>query len=306
MKHFNLQGLSLNQIDIFLCAAESDSFNTAAQKLSYSQSMVSKTILNLEKSLGLILFLRGKSRNALTPAGKSLYADCKALFGQLEDAIEKAHVIQRGMLSSLSIGCVDTMIESPELEKIVEQFRRDYPHIALQYDEYSLEELMGLAKQSKLDIVVTAKHDVKTFEDAGYAWKLLFDTRLAVFVHKSNRLWERREISFSDLSQESFIILSPASNSNYFNLLISLCAQEGFVPNISTYVSNAHSFLMNLLSANGIVLADTFTNIRHRDIRMIPLPDYPAGVVIAWPKETPNPSVRKFLKAVESVLYSDP
>lgn len=135
MKYYNIKNLTFSQIEVFLCSAESNSFSSAALKLNFTQSMISKTIAGLEKDLGLILFLRGKNSNTLTPAGKELYKDWKTIFQQVEASIEKAHIYQTGVNATLTIGSVDTMIELNELITAVREYRKKYPNVALKYNE---------------------------------------------------------------------------------------------------------------------------------------------------------------------------
>ena len=81
-------------------------------------------------------------------------------------------------------------------------------------------------------------------------------------------------------------MLSPAANPNYMALLNRLCGERGFQPRISMQVPNAHSFEVNLVTGQGVVLADTHVNIRHPDIRQVVIPPeeapYYCGTLIAW------------------------
>ena len=71
--------MELEQLRIFLAAAEAGGFSPAARALYISHSTVSRTVAALERELGTPLFLRSSRRQALTPAGRALAAEAQAL-----------------------------------------------------------------------------------------------------------------------------------------------------------------------------------------------------------------------------------
>ena len=65
--------INMLQIHYFLKVAEKGSFTSAAKQLYTTQSTLSKTIISIEQTLGLTLFIRSHKRLILTDAGKHLY-----------------------------------------------------------------------------------------------------------------------------------------------------------------------------------------------------------------------------------------
>ena len=62
--------MTFEQIDYFICAAQSRTFFDAAEAMHISQSALSKQIMKLEKELDLVLWDRSKRSAVLTPAGE--------------------------------------------------------------------------------------------------------------------------------------------------------------------------------------------------------------------------------------------
>lgn len=304
MRYVNSANLGFNHLEIFLNAAESGSFTATAQKLNYTQSMISKTIASLENELGLILFQRKKNSVSLTPAGQSLFDDWKKIAVQIEESLEKAHTIQTGKLSALTIGAIDSSTMNEEVENAVVEFTRRHPNVTVNYDEFTLGEILNQAAKRRLDIIVTALHDAPSLVECGYEYKMLYETTLAVFVPRSNPLAEKDSLTMGDIKAESFIVLSPAQNPNFMDLLLGLCSEEGFIPKISTYVSSPHSYRINILKGEGIVLADTGTAIIHDGIKQIPLLGHKAGVIISWPKSPDNPNIERFISIASEIQHS--
>ena len=73
MKATDLKNIKINQIQIFITAAECGNFTSAAQSLFVTQPMITKTIQHLERELDIVLFVRNKGKLKLTPAGRELY-----------------------------------------------------------------------------------------------------------------------------------------------------------------------------------------------------------------------------------------
>jgi len=302
MKYIDPRNLTINQFEVFICLVEIGSFSAVAQRLNYTQSMISKIIAGLEKELGLILFIRGTKGNVLTPAGKTLYDDWIKIFDDIEKSIQKAHIVQAGMSSSLVIGNVAIMIKRHEIVDTIRQFRDMNPDVMIQYDEYWMNEIREKAQNHSLDIIITAEHDAPSLEEYGYKWKKILESYYAVFVNKSNPISEREEITFSDLSEEEFIVLSPAKHPDYIKLLTKFCEENGFTSKISTYISNERSQIENLLHNRGVVFADRYAEVVHEEIKMFVMKDLPSGVIMAWPDNTSNLNVDKFIAIVDEIF----
>lgn len=87
-----LSDLSLNQIQLFLRAAEFRSFTAAAACFHTSQSAVSKSIAGMESALGFPLFHRGRGQLTLTEPGQCLYERWQGLMGSLTAAVQEAEL----------------------------------------------------------------------------------------------------------------------------------------------------------------------------------------------------------------------
>ncbi len=186
----------------------------------------------------------------------------------------------------LTVGCADTMIEHDGLTDAFREFCATHPETAFQYNEYLMSDMLDMAGRRELDVIITTQFDAAALIDAGYNCKVLTLSSISIFMPLTNPLSERESIAISDLCTEQFIVLSPARNPNYISLLKDLCAQSGFEPRISTYVTSAHSFKVNLLMNQGIVLADNYTDIHHSGIKKFEIEGINYSEVIAWREDS--------------------
>ena len=294
MQCFDISNLGFNQIKIFITVAECGSFSDAAKLLNYSQSRISKTILGLENNFGLPLFSRNKSQNILTDVGKILYRDFKKLFKDAQDAVANAFDFYKNSIAAVRVGLLNCVTSRAKLAYEILKIC-NLQNIVLQYCKHGIKELFYLGQQKKLDVIITSAIDRETLKKCGYNTKILYHTKAAIFVPKSNPLYNRKKIDLSELAHEKFIMISPVNSPNYLKYFTDLCKSRGFTPNVAADVANTNSYLINMLSGRGIVFADAHTDIVHKDIKRFVLEDINSDMVVAWLENDTNQNLVKKL-----------
>lgn len=83
--------ISLGRLVAFVAVAEAGSFTAAAERLNTTKSAVSQAVAVLERELGVQLLQRSTRKLAITEAGESFLADCRALLAAAEGVMERAH-----------------------------------------------------------------------------------------------------------------------------------------------------------------------------------------------------------------------
>lgn len=114
MELINLYTIKINQVQIFLMAAECGSFTRTAEYLHLTQPMVSKTVGALEQELGIVLFIRSHGRLQLTPAGHELYGRWRTILRDFEESLAVAHGIQEGKSKRITLGVIDNPYGYPQ------------------------------------------------------------------------------------------------------------------------------------------------------------------------------------------------
>src|SRR3712207_4721026 len=90
-----LDALTLDQMRVFAAVADSGSFRAAAARLSRAQSAVSHAVATLEGQLGLAVFDRSGHRPRLTPEGRALLAEVRAILTKVDAEIGRASCRER-------------------------------------------------------------------------------------------------------------------------------------------------------------------------------------------------------------------
>jgi DNA-binding transcriptional LysR family regulator len=128
-----LEGVSLDQLRIFIAAADEGSFSAAGRRLARAQSVVSQTLANLEGQIGVKLFDRSARFPVLTNQGRALLADARAVAGNLDLFIAQAKNLAGGLEPELSVA-VDVMFPDATFTRVVAAFQNEFPTTLLRFD----------------------------------------------------------------------------------------------------------------------------------------------------------------------------
>ena len=96
--------VELRQLRYFVAVAEELHFGRAAERLHMSQSPLSRAIRELERDLGLVLFLRTTRHVELTPAGVALLGRARRALAEVDLAIDEARRVAESGAGTLNIG----------------------------------------------------------------------------------------------------------------------------------------------------------------------------------------------------------
>lgn len=180
--------LSLKQLEVFVAAAEYNSFTKAAETLYLSQSTVSSHIRGLETALGVSLFQReAKKKIQLTEAGKRTY-------GPAKDILDRCRNLQSSLAEApapmLTVGA-STVPAQYLLPKLLADFskqRTDCRFLLKRGDSVQIHEML---REGEVQAgFVGMRLDDKEFE----YWPVLED-RLVLVTENSSR--------FSGLPEDS-------------------------------------------------------------------------------------------------------
>jgi DNA-binding transcriptional LysR family regulator len=137
-----LDGVSFDQLRVFIAAAEAGSFSAAGRRLRRAQSVISQTIANLEAQLGVSLFARSGRYPVLTQAGRLLLADARAVSSGVDALKARARGMAAGIEPELSVA-IDVMFPMTALTRAAAAFGAQFPATALRL---YVEALGGVAK----------------------------------------------------------------------------------------------------------------------------------------------------------------
>ena len=147
---------NLSSYRIFYTVANTGNISKAAKELYISQPAISKSIQNLEESVGCKLFSRSSRGVVLTDEGKLLYEHVSEAFETLTMGEEKLkRSIELGV-GHLKIGVSSTLCKYLLLPYLKE-FIRQNPHISISISCQSTNDTLKLLEDNKIDIGLIGK-----------------------------------------------------------------------------------------------------------------------------------------------------
>ena len=132
--------VELRQLRYFVAVAEELHFGRAAERLHMSQSPLSRAIRELERELGLTLFVRTTRRVELTDAGCALLKRARRALVEVEAAVDDARRAARPDGGVISIGY--TPLSRRQASRIAEELTGRHPELQPQLVEDMTPELL--------------------------------------------------------------------------------------------------------------------------------------------------------------------
>lgn len=150
-----LRHATLRQLQIFLAAAEHQSFARAAEVLHLTQPAVSMQMSQLSEALGVALFERRGRNLALTHAGQTLVPYVERVAQTLREASEALDALQGLRQGQLRIALVTTTrYFAPRL---VAQFRQEHPQIGLEVSIANREGVIAQLESNHVDLAIMGR-----------------------------------------------------------------------------------------------------------------------------------------------------
>lgn len=219
-----LANFTLRQLAYFVGAAETGSTTEAAQAFFMNQSSMSASLTDLEKALGVQLFIRRRGRGLeLTPAGHQLLPEARRLVREAEEFGSLAGSLQQSLSGKLSVGCFTT-IAPALLPPVIKAFEDEYPHVHIEVFEGNQDELYEALNSGRIELSMM------------YDYLLPADLEKTVFtrpvphalLYAGHPLASRSSLDLRELESEPFIMID---NDPARPLTLELFEQCGIVPN---------------------------------------------------------------------------
>ena len=189
------------RLKVFRAVAERLSFTRAADELFVTQPAVTKHINELEKQLGVPLFVRRRNAVALTPQGELLLGYVRrllALYAELNDAFAGDGETFGG---ELAVGA-STTISQYVLPAILSRFKKRYPEVRLTLCNGNTELIERMVADEKLDFGVIEGNA----GNPQLHYETFMEDELVLVTASSNRSLRQEEIAAADLKKLPLVI----------------------------------------------------------------------------------------------------
>src|SRR5690625_5277625 len=194
--------MELRLIKYFIEVARREHVTKAANALHNAQSAVSRQIFNLEKELGVDLFIREGRSVKLTAVGKVFLEHMEQVMHVLEDAKQVVNEYTDPEQGTVHIG-FPSSIAKHVMPAAISSFRKKYPHVKFNlYEERNIA-LKKAVQKGEGNIALLAPLPKSSVHFEG---SILFTERIFSLLPINHPRAHEEALKLSDLREDSFIL----------------------------------------------------------------------------------------------------
>lgn len=288
----------LRHLSYFVAVAEELHFGRAADRLHMAQPPLSQRIRGLERALGVQLFVRTSRHVALTPAGRVLLEEARALLAQVDGLHDVMRQVRDGTLGELR-AAVPPQAAPAVLAGILRAFRDASPNVRLDVSEASTAEQARALKRGRLDVGLLM-HPVR---DASLDTGPVVEKSLGVLVREDGPLAGGGEVDLGELDGTPLVLFPRQTAPHVFDELLATCRAYGFVPADVHEAPRPEFGLGLVMGGDAIALAEQ-PAAAGAGVSWRPLANRPLSLVLstAWRADARSPSIEAYTKVAVEAL----
>ena len=194
------------RLRVFRTAAEKLSFTRAASELFITQPAVTKHVGELERQLGVALFLRRGGTISLTPEGERLLGYARrilSLYGELNEAFAPDGAVPGG---EIALGA-STTLSQYVLPAVLSRFRKRYADIRVTVADGNTERIERLVADERINVGLIEGQAARP----SLRYETFMQDELVLVTSAGNRALGRDGMCAADLTSVPLVIRETGS-----------------------------------------------------------------------------------------------
>lgn len=289
------------QLRYFMELAKCLNFTKAAMNLYIAQPALSQQIADLEKQLGVTLFERNSRSVVLTSAGRILESACPEILGKLDSVRQQVLWAQAGLRGSLKIGYL--YVFQPILPGIVQEFRRLYPDVGLEFYSGNMKELEIALENRDIDIAFSWINHLDMPQDTTAAHSVLWREDLCVVTRKDHPFVTSGGRDYSLLENETFILIDDSASPGFPFMARKTSSEAGFLIKNQTSSKEFSSIIVQVEAGMGVSILPggmkSFSMCPTDNIAFVPIKEKCMGFGVVWYPDSKNAVLPLFLDLLD-------
>jgi len=285
--------IEYRHLKYFLAVAESLHFRKAAEKLFISQPGLSRQIKQMEIDLGIQLFERHNRKVVLTKAGHYLKTEIEQNLKGLDRIINHAKLIENGKDGNLKFGYVGSAMQQI-IPDLLLKFRNSNPNVLFNLKEMDNQKQIDELLSQNIDIGFVRIERVPRRLEIKPVLKETF----CLVLPKNHPIDASNFKNLAQFKDESFILFDPKYSSSYYEKVMQIFDESGYVPLVSHNTIHASSIYKLVENNFGIsIVPKSLQSGYNMDIKFIELEAISQRAVLSvvWDKSNRNPTLEQFL-----------
>jgi DNA-binding transcriptional LysR family regulator len=196
--------LKPRDLHIFMTVAEEGNMAKAAERLAISRPVVSKTIADLERTLGVPLFDRSPLGIEPTLYGRALSKRSVAIFDELRQSVREIEYLADPTAGELHIGCTETM-SAGLAATAIEQLSRQHPNLVFHMELSDVATLhFHFLRERKCELVLSRALPGGPEPDMNS--EPLFHEEFVIVAGPGSQWLRQRKLALADLVDAPWIL----------------------------------------------------------------------------------------------------
>jgi len=197
--------VKLHDLHVLMTVAQAGSMSRAAQLLNTTQPAISKSIADLEHTIGVRLLDRGRHGAEPTEYGRALLEGGLAAFDDLRQAVKNIEFLADPTVGEVRVGTHNPMIAGL-IPTLFDRLHKKHPGISVHVVSVPTDsQQFRVLRERKIDLLLgrmtpPIDDDIDT--------ELLFHDRAIVVAGPNSKWAHRRRIELSELASESWCLPS--------------------------------------------------------------------------------------------------
>ncbi|MEZ4810308.1 MAG: LysR family transcriptional regulator [Allomuricauda sp.] len=282
--------IELRHFIYFLAVAEELHYRKAAEKLFISQPGLSTQIKQMEEILETQLFVRDKKKVRLTPAGEFLKKEVEFILNHLDQTKKQLKLIGHGHMGEVRIGFLGSAMQNVVPDLLV-GLKEKYPLVHTTLEELSNRAQINAILSDRLDLGFVRMSRVPK----GLEVKPVFEDTFSLVLPQDHPIDDKNFKSIDQLVNEDFILFSQDYSPEYYDTVLSICEDSGFVPKVSH--KSVHAQTIFKLVENKLGIAIVPTTLQHgfqMEVKFIEMKQIRQRAVLymVWKADNRNPALK--------------
>jgi DNA-binding transcriptional LysR family regulator len=200
--------MKLHDLHVLMTVVQAGSMSKAAALLNTTQPAISRSIAELERTIGARLLDRNTQGVEPTKYGRALLEGGAAVFDDLRQTVKNIEFLADPTAGEVRIGS-NPFLAASFVSAVVERLSRRYPRVVFHVVAKEVEILHRELSERNLDLLVASRFG--PFPDQHVEFEILFDDSFVVVAGAQNPWVRRRRIELADLVNESWALPPPES-----------------------------------------------------------------------------------------------
>ena len=270
-------------------------YRKAAESLAVAQPALSRSITQLENTMGVDLLNRTRRKVELTPAGRAFLERIEPLLRALATVPADIQALAGGQAGHVRVAFTGLAMATV-LPGILREFNRRYPGIKVELNESPTSAQLESLKAGE---IACGFFHPDSAHPPGLSTKVLLEEKNGVLLPAEHPLTRARKLRLRDLADTAFVMFPRAHNPGFYDRVLAAFQAAGVTPRIADEVwprANAIGLVRAGLGATFMAPSEAKQLPEEVAFRPLDGPAPESRLVLGWRKDAaPEPALGAFL-----------